>query len=325
MILIALTLSEAASILGVGTGASKEEINTAYRAAVSKYHPDANRSKSPAEQKQAEQMFKQVGAARKVMLNPATAEPEPVNLDGSASTGGTGGAGGFGGAVNYGRSTGHSTASTSGNRRSGSTATSSTQGVGTRQKQSYKASASSSQYIPQGHNTASTFHDNVPKTVDPAEEQIADIYRSELRKEHMKFSDKARLTPSDGVSAAFLAIAVALMFATPFSLASITLANPLMVLALVCLGKALIYDTFISYYVRKAISKAIGKFSWGVECGAEAIVMSVVALVLTLGSAFVPGFATILFGVGIAAGIAIAVLSVVLAKAKDKEQKQANR
>lgn len=324
MILITLTLSEAASILGVGTDASKEEINTAYRAAVSKYHPDANRSKSPAEQKQAEQMFKQVGAARKVMLNPATAEPEPVNLDGSASTGSTRSAGGFSGTSNYGHSATQSTAS-AGSRRSGGAATSSTQGVGTRQKQSYKASASSSQYVPQGHNTASTFHDNVPKTVDPAEEQIADIYRSELRKEHMKFSDKARLTPSDGVSAAFLAIAVALMFATPFSLASITLANPLMVFALVCLGKVFVYDTFISYYARKAISKAVDKFSWGVECGAEVAIISVVALVLTLGSTFVPGFATILFGVGIAAGVAIAVLSVVLAKAKHKDNQQASR
>lgn len=79
-----MTLKEAASVLGISPNASKAEINKASRQLIARYHPDAWRGKPAAEQKKAEQKFMQVNAAKKIMLDPSLAAPEPGQKPGSA-------------------------------------------------------------------------------------------------------------------------------------------------------------------------------------------------------------------------------------------------
>lgn len=309
MLLLAMTLSQAASVLGISTSASKAEVNNAYRAAVAKYHPDANRGKSPEEQKRAEQMFKQVGMARKVMLNPQLADPEPNNspdIGYSPSTG-----------AMHTKKPHPSTRPSQTGTSSATRANAGNRGTSPRASQSYKASSSSSRYVSQGYNTSHSFHDDVEKSVDPAEDEIARIYRDESRKEYLKFSDKARLTPSVGASLLFLAVAVAMFFVSPLSLDSLTLANPCLLLAAIAFVKMATYDLFASYYVKRAISKRFSK-AWGVLFGAETAVLGAIgtALLATvhamLGCPFaVPAMVALVF-----TGIAIAAVSVYLSKKK---------
>lgn len=301
MLILALTLSQAASILGIEASASKAEINAAYRNAVSKYHPDANRNKTPDEQKEAEKMFKQVGMARKVMLNPDLADPEPSNLSMTSSSA-------------AGRTSAASTRTTT------SSAPRQTTQRGTpRATQSYQASASSSQYVPQGYNTAHSFHDNVEKVVDPAEEELARIYREETRKEYLTFSDKARLTPSFGTSAILLVFAIAMFFMAPFSLSAISLANPSILLAIISIVKMFTYDLFASYYVHKAIAKKI-KRAWGMLFGTEISVLGIVGLVVfaTHSETVVPLGIPVAIGL-IALGILTSVISLALSKKKSEK------
>lgn len=84
-----MTLKEAASVLGISPNASKSEINKASRQLIARYHPDAWRGKPAAEQKKAEQKFMQVNAAKKIMLDPSLAAPEPGQKPGSAQGGGS--------------------------------------------------------------------------------------------------------------------------------------------------------------------------------------------------------------------------------------------
>lgn len=82
---MSMTLSEASRLLGIGLGASKAEINNAYRERVKKCHPDANRDAPPDVKKELDKQFKQLVEARKVMMNPSTAAPEPSGMQGEGS------------------------------------------------------------------------------------------------------------------------------------------------------------------------------------------------------------------------------------------------
>lgn len=296
MLLIALTISEAAAVLGISTDASKAEINTAYRDAITKYHPDANRTKSPEEQKRAEQMFKQVGAARKVMLNPSTAEPEPADLNMSSASH-------------------QAQAQPPSSHNASSSFSPQQQASQARPRQSYRASASTSQYAPQGYNTSRNFNNDMPRVVDPAEEQIAEIYREETKENYVSFSDKARLTPSWAVSLTLLLMSLACFFLTPFSFDNVSFFNPCIIMALVCLVKIVSYDMFASYYIFRAIKKSI-RTAWGVLCGAELLILGVVGAVLMSSSAFPPAIAVPMFAGAAAVGAIMVVLSVILSKAK---------
>mmetsp|Transcript_29099 Transcript_29099/g.93856 ORF Transcript_29099/g.93856 Transcript_29099/m.93856 type:complete len:358 (-) Transcript_29099:224-1297(-) len=57
-------------ILGVGKGATDEEIKKAYKKMALKWHPDRHASKSDAEQKKAEEQFKEVAEAFDVLSDP---------------------------------------------------------------------------------------------------------------------------------------------------------------------------------------------------------------------------------------------------------------
>lgn len=57
-------------LLGVQKGASEQEIKSAYRKAVMKYHPDRYATKPEAERKQAEETFKEINHAYDVLSDP---------------------------------------------------------------------------------------------------------------------------------------------------------------------------------------------------------------------------------------------------------------
>lgn len=266
-----MTLKEAASVLGISVDASKADINAVYRSAVSKYHPDANRNKPDSEKKRAEEMFKKVSVARKVLLNPETADPDIADFMPADTTS----------AYTPPKPQPHSQSSST------QTAQRSTQ---PRPQSSYRASAASSQYSPQGHATSRSFTDDVPRVVDPAEEVLQQIYRDEAKESYRTFADKLRATPSMIVSAFFLLLSILIFVMNPAGFIGGIISSPAaLILAVVSLVKLGIYDLFASYYVDKALSKKLS-FGWLAQCGGETIVMSVIAIVLLSGNA-IPAFA----------------------------------
>ena len=90
--------------LGVGRGASEDEIRSAYRKLAMRHHPDRLRKKSEAERAQAEEKFKRISEANAILSDPekrrhydAYGTTDGFGAGGGAGTGGFGGAGGFGG------------------------------------------------------------------------------------------------------------------------------------------------------------------------------------------------------------------------------------
>lgn len=83
-------------ILGVGRGASADEIKKAYRKLTRKYHPDANPGDAEAERK-----YKEINEANEVLSDPQKrAQYDQFGYVGDMPPGGAdfGGFGGFGGA-----------------------------------------------------------------------------------------------------------------------------------------------------------------------------------------------------------------------------------
>src|SRR6202047_1567317 len=76
-------------VLGVGKGASDEEIKKAYRKLARKYHPDQNHG-----DKQAEEKFKEISQAHDVLSDP---EKRKAYDRGTGPFGGFAGGGGGGG------------------------------------------------------------------------------------------------------------------------------------------------------------------------------------------------------------------------------------
>lgn len=90
-------------LLGVQKGATEQEIKSAYRKAVMKYHPDRFATKPEAERKQAEQTFKEINHAYDVLSDPQKkanydqygTEDGPQFNGGGFNQGGFSGFGGF--------------------------------------------------------------------------------------------------------------------------------------------------------------------------------------------------------------------------------------
>lgn len=326
--IISLTLQEAASTLGLSVGASAAEVNTAYRKLVAKYHPDANRSKSDAERKAAEAMFKKVNEAKKIMLKPELAEPEVPEPSSSATSGASGYA------------AGRSSSSTAAGRgqTSGSASARTRRDAQSWQGNSYQASASASKASPTGRNTATSFHCDVPKVADPAEDAIAQIYRNEARGEYRKFADKIRVTPSTIVTLAFMAYAA---FSFIFGGGA---AGSTIVMILVLVLKA-IYDIFFSYYVHNLLVRK-ANLGWIAQCGIGTVLLAGAWLILGVNT---PGASSdassmalnvtnavsggrvasvgansstlmLVMGIAILVGIALVALGVWLGKRKGKKQ-----
>ena len=82
-------------VLGINKDASEDEIKKAYRRIAIKYHPDRQQGKSEAEQKEAEEKFKEAAEAYDVLHDPR--KRQQYDQFGFEGLEGAGGFGGFGG------------------------------------------------------------------------------------------------------------------------------------------------------------------------------------------------------------------------------------
>jgi len=81
-------------VLGVAKNASEDEIKKAYRKIAIKYHPDRQQGKSEAEQKEAEEKFKEAAEAYDVLHDPKKRQSyDQFGFDGAKMGGGFGGGG----------------------------------------------------------------------------------------------------------------------------------------------------------------------------------------------------------------------------------------
>lgn len=74
---LGITITEAEAILGISVDASRDDIQSAYRDMAKKYHPDAWINASPSAQKKAEEVYKKLSVAKRVLMNPSLAKQEP--------------------------------------------------------------------------------------------------------------------------------------------------------------------------------------------------------------------------------------------------------
>lgn len=88
-------MSDPYKILGVDRNASDEEIKRAYRKLSRQYHPDSNIGKSEAEQRAAEEKFKEIQRAYKAIIN-GEANSGPQSYGSGFGQGGTYGGYGYG-------------------------------------------------------------------------------------------------------------------------------------------------------------------------------------------------------------------------------------
>ncbi len=89
-------------VLGVDKKASSDEIKKAYKRMAIKYHPDRQKNKSEAEQKEAEDKFKEAAEAYSVLSDATKRQQyDQFGFDGPQGFGGAGGFGGFGGAGDF--------------------------------------------------------------------------------------------------------------------------------------------------------------------------------------------------------------------------------
>lgn len=72
-----MTLTEAKRLLGVKDGYTHEDVQQAYRGIARKYHPDKWLDKPESERKKATRIYERANMARRVLLNPTMAKPEP--------------------------------------------------------------------------------------------------------------------------------------------------------------------------------------------------------------------------------------------------------
>lgn len=72
-----MTLTEAEKLLGVKDGYAHGDVQQAYRSIARKYHPDKWLDKPEDERKRATRIYERANVARRVLLNPSLAKPEP--------------------------------------------------------------------------------------------------------------------------------------------------------------------------------------------------------------------------------------------------------
>lgn len=302
-----ITLREAREVLGVSAGASKEQITAAYRRGVAKYHPDANRNKSEAERKHAEEMFKKVGIARKVLLNPEAADPDPTEVSEwlheehqrqeaarRQSSGATHGESSYGSSVK--------TSQTYVGTRKRSSGT----GAPSRGNTSYAPGNGQSSYTRKKYNSSTSYIDNVPRVPDPVEDQLHKVERIDAKHRYASRSDVFRITPSIITTIAFAALFIAASIiplgenVDAAKLITVITSTEFLCLSAATLAK-LAYDVIGSYYLHKLLNKKAG-FGWFFSTGVESIVFAVAVMII----------GTTIVGKISIAGIAIAVLGAAL-------------
>lgn len=72
-----MTLAEAEKLLGVKDGYTHDDVQQAYRNIARKYHPDKWLDKPDDDRKRATRIYERANVARRILLNPSMAKPEP--------------------------------------------------------------------------------------------------------------------------------------------------------------------------------------------------------------------------------------------------------
>lgn len=293
-----MTLKQAASILGVSTSASKEEISNAYRELIKQCHPDMNRHAPAAEKTKLDKMFKNLVQARKIMLNPALAEPEPqtsssTTTNTTSTTGGT-----------YARTIPQPTTTPvtpsafanmtgGGSDSRGPTARTPYAddvylGGGARVAQAsrivepYSGATTSTATPPPVYNTATTFHTDIPRVKDEIEDDLTEEYKKSAEKRYRTFADNIRFTTSL-LSTALFIVVLGYLFVTGVasSYELLDVRNPIITGGIATLVKLLIYDPLIAYHVQNKGINSIGRFA---VTGIEMIILGVAAIILFICS-----------------------------------------
>ena len=155
------------------------------------------------------------------------------------------------------------------------------------------------------YNKSTSFSDGIPQIPDPAEAQIADFFKEDATKMYWSSKDKFRLTPSFIISFVLIIAALITMMGmphTPKTFASTML--PYIIMMVVCLVKAGLYDLFISYNVAKALREK-ANLGWLFACGIEMVVFSSAFTILAfvMGQTLAPALIVcIVAGIGLLIG-----------------------
>lgn len=288
---MSMSRSEAAQLLEIPENADAKTVNAAYRKCIAKYHPDANRNKSPQEQQYATEMFKKCGVAKKVMLAPPEA-PKPTPSPTPTPT--------------------TNRAAYNSQQAQYQAPRANTAQQQARQPQPQQSGSNNTFY-----NKASTFVDNIPKVVDDAERQIHNFYQKETKKKYNTPVDLFRLTPSAFVTLGYIIVAILAMLLAPpietvvatgdmFALMPFTI-SPLLVFIGVMILKFAIYDGIISFYTNKLFKKL--KLNWWVQCGIEAILTA--AIYIAVAASMSLSLDIMLVGAGMLGGIICLAIGIV--------------
>lgn len=230
-----MTRAEAAAILGLPENADKQAVNTAVRKLTVKYHPDSVQDKSPAEQAKAEEMFKKVNQAKKVMLAPPEkSQPAPAPSPSRPQQRSNTQSGGY-----YSQG------------RVNQPTTDPFADMGSFTREEYTSNKSRTKY-----NTATSFESNIPRTADNEESILNEMYEAETKTRYKRRGDIVRATLSLVPTTVFLILAFYQLFATTLSKGDVgaILSSPYLVIIGICLLKY-IYDFVGSYYVNSALSR----------------------------------------------------------------------
>ena len=297
-----MTLQEAADILGVPIDSDKKVVDAAARNLIRKWHPDKWRNASPEEQKRASDQFMQITKAQKLLKNPDLAEADdvprrnPTNMPNPTNMGSPN-------AANMGFSTPFDSAS-----------------PGT---DPFKMDAPSQR---QRYNTATSFEDAFGQLPDPMETALSDMFESEGIGRYRQTADAVRLTLSLTSSVVMFLISF-FLFAMTIGIGNMNaLVEPgtvgetlsslfpavggvptvltFLILCLVAVLKAVIYDGLISYRISEHLQAVTPMALLGIE----SIVLGILGFILS-GQWPVP---RMMYGIFVLVGVVIVMLHVIL-------------
>ena len=291
-----MTLSEAARTLGVGVDADRQAVDRAARQLIKRWHPDAWRNASPAEQRRAADEFMRVNKAQRIMHHPEEAEPEPSAYDA------------YGGYQPQPSWSSYAPVDTDPH----AAAAGRPAGDGARARR----------------GAATGIDDMFGQVPDTMEQTLNDMHNNEVTKRYRQVAVLIRLTSSAFASALMLGVSLFLMFVAlgtadlPILPEDGSLASDLatlvpdvggtptaltfLALCVVMLLKMATYDAFFSYY----LTRGGGRLNPTLLFGAEACALAVSGIMLAGAMPIAKSAYTLMLVVGIAAacgGVALAI------------------
>lgn len=266
-----MTVQEAAEVLGIAPDSDKKAVDAAARELIRKWHPDKWRNASPGEQQKASEEFMRVTKAQKVLKNPETAAAPQADAAGSSPS---------------------SSTSTTGASRETAAPRPQTQNVNP-----FEIDVPNQR---PRYNTATSFEDAFGQLPDSMETSLSEMFAQEAAMRYRQAADAVRLTLSVIPSVAAFIISFWL-FAMSIGIGNMNelvakgtagevLASlfpdggkptelTFLIICLVVLAKAVIYDAFISYRIPEKVPAARSSLLVGIE----SVALGLLGLVLCGG------------------------------------------